>query len=75
MINAYVGSSVNLGNRLRNYFHYSYLSNSRGISLIKQALLKYGYSSFKVEILEYCDPTVVREQHLMDLLKPEYNRG
>ena len=44
-------------------------------SLINKALLKYGYSKFKVEILEYCDRSdlIKREQYYIDLLKPEYN--
>lgn len=43
--------------------------------LIHQALLKYGYSGFKLEILEYCDKEKViqREQYYLDLLQPEYN--
>jgi len=43
--------------------------------VINKALLKYGYSNFKLEILEYCDKSVniEREQHYIDLLKPEYN--
>jgi len=42
---------------------------------INKALLKYGYSSFRLEILEYCDPmdAVKREQYYIDLLAPEYN--
>jgi group I intron endonuclease len=42
---------------------------------IYKALLKYGSSSFKLEILEYCDPNVVldREQQYLDSLRPEYN--
>jgi hypothetical protein len=40
-----------------------------------RALLKYGYSNFKLEILEYCLPEDVinREQYYLDLLQPEYN--
>lgn len=43
--------------------------------VINKALLKYGYSNFKLEILEYCDPKELtrREQYYMDLLNPEYN--
>lgn len=43
--------------------------------VIYKALLKYGYSEFKLEILEYCDPKelVRREQYYMDHLYPEYN--
>jgi hypothetical protein len=51
-------------------------------------MLKYGYSTFSLEILEYCEISKVidpcgprtrvlgpqgREQYYMDLLKPEYN--
>jgi len=42
---------------------------------IHNALLKYGYSKFSLDILEYCegvDP-VLREQFYFELLKPEYN--
>ena len=37
-------------------------------------MIKYGYSSFKLDILEYCDPTVliVREQFYLDQFKPEF---
>ena len=37
--------------------------------------LKYGYSNFSLEILEYCDPCslLTRENHYIKLLKPEYN--
>ena len=44
-------------------------------SAIYTALLKYGYSNFSLEILEYCksEDAVKREQHYIDLLDPEYN--
>ena len=43
--------------------------------LIHKALLKYGYSEFRLDILEYCDgkEVIYREQYYLDLLKPEYN--
>jgi group I intron endonuclease len=39
------------------------------------AILKYGYSKFSIEILEYCFPEkcIKREQYYIDLLNPEYN--
>ena len=42
---------------------------------IYKALLKYGYSVFKLEILEYCDPknVIKREQYYLNLLEPKYN--
>lgn len=44
-------------------------------TLIHKALLKYGYSNFSFEILEYCEKkdVIQREQHYFDLCKPEYN--
>ena len=43
--------------------------------VINKALLKYGYSKFKLEILEYCEPKdlVKKEQYYMDILNPQYN--
>jgi group I intron endonuclease len=43
--------------------------------IIHNALLKYGYSAFTLEILEYCEITnlIAREQYYIELLKPEYN--
>lgn len=71
----YVGSSVDLGNRLRNYFNLSYLASFKDIMIIYRALLAHGLNNFRLEVLEYCDPSVLleREQYYIDLLKPEYN--
>lgn len=74
---SYIGSSSNLGRRLKQYFSIYRLERElkRGRSRINSALLKWGYSNFSLEILEYCDPdkAVSREQYYLDLLKPEYN--
>ena len=45
------------------------------LNKINKALLKYGYSGFKLDILEYCtkDDVIGREQYYLDLLNPEYN--
>jgi len=71
---SYIGSSVNLDQRLRGYFSFSFITRSlaKGKSLIYSAILKHGYSNFQLEILEYCDPenAISREQYYMDLLKP-----
>jgi group I intron endonuclease len=42
---------------------------------ICRALLKYGYSHFCLEIIEYCDikDILERESYYINLLKPEYN--
>lgn len=43
--------------------------------LIYKALLAYGFDGFTLEILEYCESSdlIKREQHYINLLKPEYN--
>ena len=73
--NCYVGSSVNLSRRLAQYYNLNLLTKYRKNSLIHKALLKYGYSTFKLEILEYCDRenAIKREQYYIDTFKPEYN--
>jgi len=43
---------------------------------IHNALLKYGFKNFSLEILEYSEngvDLITREQYFFDLLKPEYN--
>jgi len=74
----YVGSSVDLSKRFRNYFSVFFLEREikKGNSAINQALLKYGYSNFSLGILEYCsvpEKVIEREQFYLDLLYPEYN--
>lgn len=73
----YVGSAVDLSKRLKNYFNVSYLKSEITVSrsLIYRALLKYGYNSFKLEILEYCekDKLLYREQYYLNTINPEYN--
>lgn len=74
--NTYVGSSVNLGRRFRSYFDFNYIADTKRNMPIHKALLKYGYSNFTLEILEYCDSksaVISREQYYIDVLKPEYN--
>jgi len=43
--------------------------------VIYNAILKYSYANFKLEILEYCNSNNIlnRKQYYIDLLKPEYN--
>jgi len=72
---SYVGSSVNITQRFRNYFNINYLSSGAKSSRICRALLKYGYSKFRLEVIEYCDVSVLleRETFYIQTLKPEYN--
>lgn len=66
-----------MSRRFGNYYSISYLERKirKDNSLIYKALLKYGYSNFRLDILEYCDPSMLikREQYYIDCLKPEYN--
>lgn len=75
--NSYVGSSVNLVRRLKEYYSIYYLENEgkKNNSRIYRAILKIGYSNFRIEILEYCDREILieREQLYLDTLQPEYN--
>ena len=71
----YVGSSENLSRRISWYYSFNRINKLEVRSLICRALLKYGYSGFRLDILEYCSKEKVleREQYYMDLMKPEYN--
>jgi hypothetical protein len=73
---SYIGSSIDISKRLSQYFNYNYLIDDKNKRMIIcKSLLKNGYSNFALEILEYCDKSVLieREQFYLDLLKPEYN--
>jgi len=71
--NTYIGSSVNIS--VRMYTYYSLQSLAKSNRLLDRALLRYGFSNFALEILEYTDKNNVleREQYYMDLFKPHYN--
>lgn len=72
--NTYVGSAIDLSNRLNRYYHKSVLIK-KSPKPINQDLLKYGHCNFSLEILEYCskDKLLDRENYYLDTLKPEYN--
>ena len=70
-----MGSSVDLGRRFRHYYNVNrLLSRPDSDRPITRSLLKYRYSNFRLDILEYCNPDVLikREQYYIDLLKPEF---
>lgn len=71
----YIGSSVDLAKRLKNYFNISYLKEFKDIMLIYKALLAHGFDNFRLDILEHCKPSdlIKREQYYIDLLNPEYS--
>jgi group I intron endonuclease len=57
-----------------DYFSVKYLSSHKCMAIC-DALLKYGYSGFRLEILEYCarEECVTREDYYIALLEPDYN--
>lgn len=78
----YIGSAVDLYERLRKYYISSYLK--RADNYISRALLKHGHSAFSLIILEYIDIKnlsledtqkiiLEREQKYIDSLEPVYN--
>jgi excinuclease UvrABC nuclease subunit len=71
----YIGSAVDLRKRLVYYFNYKYIAGYKNKSIIYSSILKNGYKSFNLEILEYCDnkELIEREQYYIDLLNPSYN--
>ena len=70
----YIGQSVDISKRFRNYFNLNYIK-SKGSFIISRALIKYGYSNFSVTILEYCDKSdlIIREQYYFNKLNSQYN--
>lgn len=71
---SYVGSTVNLTARLYKYFSIKHLTQYK--KPIHNALLKYGFQNFSLEIVEYCEKGVnptTREQYYFLILKPDYN--
>lgn len=70
----YVGSSINLTNRLLDYMQPAYLAQLVKRPILK-ALRKYGANNWIFIVLETCQASVVleREQYWLDLLEPEYN--
>lgn len=70
----YIGSSINLYNRLRDYYSPWYISANPNL-LISKAIVKYGFIHFNILILDTCttDDVTAREQFFLDEYKPEYN--
>jgi len=72
----YIGSGVDLSNRLSFYYSAKAIENSlkNRKSYIYNALLKYGYSNFSLTIIEYCSPDkcIEREKYYIEL-GTEYN--
>jgi group I intron endonuclease len=73
---SYVGSSINLAARMRNYINSNFLKSRQNINMpIVKALLKYGQHNFYVYILEYVEPQFLttRETYFITFVMPYYN--
>ena len=71
---AYIGSSVNLYNRMSQ--HIATLSNNKHYNRYLQKIYnKYGKNILSFRILIYCDPEncILYEQRFIDFYKPRYN--
>lgn len=70
----YIGSSLNLTNRLTDYFQDWYYKDRINLPIVR-AILKYGMGNFALLILDFTDKenTLVKEQFWLDKLKPGYN--
>lgn len=70
----YVGSSVDIYNRIHEHVHN--LNNNKAHNAhFQNSWNKHGEEAFIFCVLEYCEPEIrfEREQYYIDYLKPEYN--
>jgi group I intron endonuclease len=73
---SYVGSSMNLASRMRNYLNKAFLKSKQNANMpITKALLKYDYSNFSLLILEYVELVnlTIRETFYITQMIPYYN--
>ncbi len=75
--NFYIGSGVDLADRLGDYFSENYLNKpATQTSLIVKAIKAHTLENFSLTILEYVDKrelAIEREQYWIDTLNPQYN--
>lgn len=73
---SYVGSSINLASRMKNYLNTSFLKSRQNNNMpIVKALIKYGQNNFTLLILEHVEAEhlAVRETYFITLVIPYYN--
>jgi len=72
----YIGSSINLASRMKNYLSNTFLNSRQNSNMpIVKALLKYNQSNFKLLIVEYVDlkNLAIRETYFITYVLPYYN--
>jgi len=72
----YIGSSINLASRMKNYLNNTFLKSNKNANMpIVKALLKYDQSNFSLLILEYVEPEYLtsRETFYITHVIPYYN--
>ena len=72
----YIGSSINLASRMKNYLNNTFLKSKNNNNMpITKALLKYDQSNFSLLILEYAKAEVltIRETFYIVTFVPYYN--
>jgi group I intron endonuclease len=73
---SYVGSSINLTGRMRNYLNNNFLKSKQNTNMpIIKALLNYNQTNFSLLILEYVEPEslAIRETFFITYIMPYYN--
>ncbi|TVY18656.1 putative intron-encoded endonuclease [Lachnellula arida] len=73
---AYVGSSMNISSRMRNYLNNTFLKSKQNSNMpIVKGLLKYNQSNFSLLIFEYVEPEflTIRETFYITYIMPYYN--
>ena len=73
---SYVGSSINLASRMKNYLNSAFLKSRQNNNMpIVKALLKYGQENFSVLILEQVEAKAltIRETYFITFVVPYYN--
>lgn len=74
--NDYIGSSINLSSRMRNYLNNSFLKSKQNTNApIVNALLKYGQDNFSLDIIKYVEPSDLSAIETIYITKciPHYN--
>ena len=73
---SYIGSSINLSSRMKNYLNKAFLKSKQNTNMpIIKALLKYEPDNFSLSIIEYVDfrYLAVRETYFISSVIPYYN--